>query len=61
MSTQLQREIVLIYIDVSRILSAGVHFVLDQKFHDLFLIVVALFYVVIRVIYCQQLPFFLSL
>ena len=43
---------------IARILSAGVHFLLDQKSDDLFL-VITLSYMVIYVIYCHQLPFYL--
>ena len=43
---------------VASIFSVGVHFLLDQKSDDLFL-VITLSYMVIYVIYCHQLPLYL--
>ena len=46
-------------IGVARIFSGRVHFLLYQKSDDLFLVIITLSYVVIYVIYCHQLPFYL--
>ena len=45
-------------IRAASILSVGLHFILHEKYDDLFL-VATLFYIVIYAIYCHQLPFYL--